>query len=70
MSNDALLHKYQDMTDKLMDLADDLGWEYDRMSSSGQETLDKIYKILGMETIPEIDLKILKEQQQKEKDNE
>tara|TARA_R100001594_G_scaffold582_2_gene2274 strand:- start:4414 stop:4626 length:213 start_codon:yes stop_codon:yes gene_type:complete len=70
MDKDALLHKYQDMTDKLMDLADDLGWEYDRMSSSGQETLDKIYKILGMETIPEIDLKILKEQQQKEKDNE
>ena len=69
MSNDALLHKYQDMTDKLIDLADDLGWEYDRMSSSGQETLDKIYKILGMETIPEIDLKILKEKQQKEKDD-
>ena len=69
MSNDALLHKYQDMTDKLADLADDLGWEYDRMSSSGQETLDKIYKILGMETIPEIDLKILKEKQQKEKED-
>ena len=69
MSNDALLHKYQDMTDKLIDLADDLGWEYDRMSSSGQETLDKIYKILGMETIPEIDLKILKEKQQKEKED-
>ena len=69
MSNDALLHKYQDMTDKLIGLADDLGWEYDRMSSSGQETLDKIYKILGMETIPEIDLKILKEKQQKEKED-
>jgi len=69
MDKDALLHKYQDMTDKLIDLADDLGWEYDRMSSSGQETLDKIYKILGMETIPEIDLKILKEKQQKEKDD-
>ena len=69
MSNDALLHQYQDMTDKLIDLADDLGWEYDRMSSSGQETLDKIYKILGMETIPEIDLKILKEKQQKEKED-
>ena len=69
MSNDALLHKYQDMTDKLADLADDLGWEYDRMSSSGQETLDKIYKILGMETIPEIDLKILKEKQQKENED-
>ena len=69
MSNDALLHQYQDMTDKLIDLADDLGWEYDRMSSSGQETLDKIYKILGMETIPEIDLKILKEKQQKENED-
>ena len=69
MSNDALLHQYQDMTDKLINLADDFGWEYDRMSSSGQETLDKIYKILGMETIPEIDLKILKEKQQKENED-
>ena len=68
-NKDALLHQYQDMIDKPIGLADDLGWEYDRMSSSGQETLDKIYKILGMETIPEIDLKILKEKQQKEKED-
>ena len=69
MSNDALLHKCQDQLDKLDRFTDDLGWEYDRLSSSGQETLDKIYKILGMETIPEIDLKILKEKQQKENED-
>ena len=54
MSNDALLHKYQDMVDKLKTLTDDLGWDYERMSSSGQETLDEIYTILGMQTMNEI----------------
>ena len=33
----------------------DLCWEYDRMSSSGQETLDKLCKVLGMEIEKEID---------------
>ena len=28
----------------------DLCWEYDRMSSSGQETLDKLCKVLNIET--------------------
>ena len=54
MSNDALLHKYQDMVDKLIDLTDDLGWDYERMSSSGQKTLDEIYTVLGMQTMNEI----------------
>ena len=50
-NKDALLHKYQDMTDKLINLADDLAWDYDRMSSSGRETLDEMYTVLGMQTI-------------------
>ena len=33
----------------------DLCWEYDRMSSSGQETLDKLCKVLGIETEKEMD---------------
>ena len=33
----------------------DLCWEYDRMSSSGQETLDKLCKVLGIEIEKEID---------------
>ena len=33
----------------------DLFWEYDRMSSSGQETLDKLCKVLGIETEAEMD---------------
>ena len=36
----------------LMRLVDDLGWDFDRMSSSGQETLNDIYKLLGMAQIP------------------
>ena len=31
-------------------LLDDLGWEYDRMTSSGQETLDELWKLFGMKT--------------------
>ena len=31
----------------LPDLVNDLGWEFERMSSSGQETLTKIAKISG-----------------------
>ena len=34
---------------ELKELVDDLYWDYDRMSSSGQETLDKIADILGIE---------------------
>ena len=30
----------------IKDLVEDLGWEYDRMSSSGQETYDKLYNLL------------------------
>ena len=33
----------------------DLCWEYDRMSSSGQETLDKLCKVLGIETNAEME---------------
>jgi len=33
---------------KLINLVNDLYWDYDRMSSSGQETLDKISNMLGI----------------------
>ena len=36
---------------KLVDLIDDLGWDYQRMSSSGREIYDKICHLLNM--IPE-----------------
>ena len=32
---------------ELIKLIIDMQWDYDRLSSSGQETLDKIYKILN-----------------------
>ena len=41
--------------EKIQVLLDDLGWEYDRMTSSGQETLDKLFKIFGMMTTAEAD---------------
>ena len=39
----------------LKELIADMYWEYDRMSSSGQETLDKLCKVLGIETESEMD---------------
>ena len=32
---------------KLLELINDMGWDYDRFSSSGQETYDKICTIIG-----------------------
>jgi len=32
---------------ELIQLIIDMQWDYDRLSSSGQQTLDKIYKILN-----------------------
>ena len=39
---------------ELKELVDDLYWDYDRMSSSGQETLDKIAKLVGVPTNDEM----------------
>jgi len=36
------------MSKEIIKLIDDLGWEYDRMSSSGKETYDKLTKLLGI----------------------
>ena len=33
--------------EKAKDLIDDLGWDFQQMSSSGQETYKKICKIMG-----------------------
>ena len=35
---------------KVIELLDDLGWEYERMSSSGKETLDKLWVMFGQPT--------------------
>tara|TARA_B100000073_G_scaffold94364_1_gene74887 strand:- start:439 stop:684 length:246 start_codon:yes stop_codon:yes gene_type:complete len=48
-------HLTKETNNKIKELLDDLGWEYDRMSSSGQETLDKLYNIFGMMTNQEAD---------------
>ena len=37
------------MNEELLKLIDDLYWEYDRMSTSGQERLDKIAMILDQQ---------------------
>ena len=42
-------------TETLKNLVDDLYWEFDRMSSSGQKTLDEIAKIVGVPTNSEMD---------------
>ena len=33
----------------IKDLIEDLGWEYDRMSSSGQHTYDKLCELLDIQ---------------------
>ena len=38
----------------------DLYWEYDRMSSSGQETLDKLASWVGVETDKEMEERLSK----------
>lgn len=39
----------QDLLTTIIHLVDDLNWEYDRMSSSGKETLDNLSELLGIE---------------------
>ena len=39
----------------LKNLVDDLYWEFDRMSSSGQETLEKLATLVGVATEKEIE---------------
>jgi len=34
---------------ELLKLIEDMGWDYDRFSSSGQQTYDQIGKLLGWE---------------------
>ncbi len=38
----------------------DLYWEYDRMSSSGQSTLDSLAKLYGVETNQELEQRLSK----------
>jgi hypothetical protein len=40
---------------ELIKLLDDLGWDYDRMSSSGQITMDKIWKLVGLPTFSDVE---------------
>ena len=35
-------------------LVDDLYWDYDRLSTSGQDTLDNLSKTLGLPTMEEV----------------
>ena len=44
---------------ELKELVDDLYWDYDRMSSSGQETLDKIADLVGVPTESEMNEEIV-----------
>jgi len=40
---------------QLQELVTDLYWEYEKMTSSGKETLDKIAKVLDLPTQEEMD---------------
>lgn len=43
----ALVQQYK--LDELMKLVEDLGWDFHRMSSSGQETYHKLCDLLGIQ---------------------
>ena len=36
----------KDILKEIIDMVDDLGWEHQRMSTSGQETYDKLWEYL------------------------
>ena len=46
-----LISKRKETLKKLLDLIDDLGWDYDRMSRSGQDTYSKMIRLLDMEDL-------------------
>ena len=46
-TNKQSVYKGDEDGHKLLKLIDDMGWDYDRFASSGQETSDKICVILG-----------------------
>ena len=50
--------RVNDMGDKLLSLITDLGWEYQRMSRSGQEVFDEIHQLLGTITENEVYMEI------------
>ena len=43
---------------ELRNWVDQMYWDWDRMSSSGQETLDKIADRLGLETSKEVEARV------------
>ena len=39
----------QEKIDRLIKLVGDLGWDYDRLSTSGQDTYNKLCDLLGIQ---------------------
>jgi hypothetical protein len=52
-----LINEKKNLTEKYVV---DLYWEYDRMSSSGQFTLDSLAKLYGIETNQELEQRLSK----------
>ena len=50
--------KVNDEGDRLKNLLDDLGWDYQRMSRSGREVYDEIQQLLGTITEDEVYMEI------------
>ena len=46
-----LVSTHKEALKELLDLIDDLGWDYDRMSRSGKNTYSKIVILLDMEDL-------------------
>ena len=52
MSNKYLLSIYSSYKSGIL-LVEDLGWEFDRMSNSGQETLNEIFEMVDIKQLPQ-----------------
>ena len=50
--------RVNDSGDKLLTLITDLGWDYQRMTSGGRETYDKLMQMLGILEPDEIYMEI------------
>jgi len=72
MSNKYLLSIYSSYkhAQKLLKLVEDLGWEFDRMSTSGQETLIEIFEMVDIKQLPQNRLEATKRLFKKRSKNE
>jgi len=56
-SQETMENKMKNKLQKLQELVDQMYWDWDRLSRSGQDTLDKIADLVGVVEIDPMNLK-------------